>query len=172
MPLADDVPFEIGALVSCGVTTGGGAVFNTANLQPTDTAVVIGCGGVGMSIIQAARAAGARMVVAVDPVPAKRELAVHLGASVAIDPAELAETTEKITENEGFDVAFEAVGAPATIRAVYDSTRRGGTTVIVGVGARDAMVEFSAYELYGSGKRLIGSVFGSSGSALRSVIVF
>ncbi len=161
VPLPDGVPYDIGALVSCGVTTGVGAVFNTAALQPGSTVVVIGCGGVGMSIIQAARAAGADVVVAVDPVADKRSLAVKFGASESAEPADLPEQIAKTTSSEGFDVAFEAVGAPATIRAAYDATRRGGTTVIVGVGPKDQRVEFSAYELYADGKQLIGSVFGS-----------
>ncbi|GAB3504622.1 alcohol dehydrogenase catalytic domain-containing protein [Amycolatopsis cihanbeyliensis] len=159
--LPDGVPYEIGALVSCGVSTGVGAVLNTAELAEGATAVVIGCGGVGMSIVQAARAAGAATVVAVDPVPAKRELARTLGASIAAAPAELAEHLPTAGGEAGFDVAFEAVGLPETIRSAYDATRRGGTTVIVGVGAAEATVPFSARELYASGRRLVGSVFGS-----------
>lgn len=153
--LPDDVPFEVGALISCGVSTGIGAVLNTARLRVGETAVVIGCGGVGLSIVQAARAAGAASVVAVDPVPVKRELAMTLGASAAVEPSGLADTAE-------FDVAFEAVGTPATIRAAYDATRRGGTTVIVGVGSADDTVPFTARELYASGRKLVGSVFGST----------
>nr|WP_042178099.1 alcohol dehydrogenase catalytic domain-containing protein [Kibdelosporangium sp. MJ126-NF4]CEL12966.1 Alcohol dehydrogenase [Kibdelosporangium sp. MJ126-NF4]CTQ98651.1 Alcohol dehydrogenase (EC 1.1.1.1) [Kibdelosporangium sp. MJ126-NF4] len=157
VPLPDDVPFEIGALVSCGITTGVGAVRNTAALRQGDSAVVIGCGGVGMAVVQAARAAGASRVLAVDPVAAKRQLALTLGATAVAAPDELAGVI-----GDGFDVAFEAVGIPDTIRAAYDATRRGGTTVVVGVGASDAVVPFTARELYASGRRLVGSVFGSS----------
>ncbi|ONI81495.1 hypothetical protein ALI144C_19435 [Actinosynnema sp. ALI-1.44] len=157
VPLPDDVPFEIGALVSCGITTGVGAVRNTAALRQGDSAVVIGCGGVGMAVVQAARAAGAATVLAVDPVAAKRELALTLGATAVAAPDELTGVM-----GDGFDVAFEAVGIPGTIRAAYDATRRGGTTVVVGVGAPDAVVPFTARELYASGRHLVGSVFGSS----------
>lgn len=153
--LPDDVPFEIGALVSCGVSTGVGAVRNTARLSGGETVAVIGCGGVGLSIVQAARAAGAASVVAVDPVPEKRELAVTLGATAAIEPSELADAA-------AFDVAFEAVGTSTTIRAAYEATRRGGTTVVVGVGSADNTVPFTARELYASGRKLVGSVFGST----------
>ncbi|MBB5956991.1 S-(hydroxymethyl)glutathione dehydrogenase/alcohol dehydrogenase [Saccharothrix tamanrassetensis] len=162
VPLPDGVPFEIGALVSCGVTTGVGAVRNTAALAAGSSAVVIGCGGVGMAIVQAARAAGAAAVLAVDPVAAKRELALELGATDVAEPAGLAAAVASVTGGEGFDVAFEAVGVPETIRSAYDATRRGGTTVVVGVGAADAVVPFTARELYASGRRLVGSVFGSS----------
>lgn len=155
VPLPADVPFEVGALISCGVSTGVGAVRNTARLRAGDTAVVIGCGGVGLSIVQAAHAEGAASVVAVDPIPVKRELAMTLGATAAIEPSELADAA-------AFDVAFEAVGTPATIRAAYDATRRGGTTVVVGVGSEDATVPFTARELYASGRQLVGSVFGST----------
>jgi S-(hydroxymethyl)glutathione dehydrogenase / alcohol dehydrogenase len=116
---------------------------------------VIGCGGVGLSIVQAARAAGATSVVAVDPVPVKRELARTLGASAAIEPTELAEAGR-------FDVAFEAVGTSTTIRSAYDATRRGGNTVVVGVGSADDTVPFTARELYASGRKIVGSVFGST----------
>ncbi|WP_410652807.1 zinc-binding dehydrogenase [Amycolatopsis sp. cmx-4-54] len=160
--LPDDVPFEIGALVSCGITTGVGAVRNTAALRQGDSAVVIGCGGVGMAVVQAARAAGASEVLAVDPVAAKRELASRLGATAVASPDELTGAIGALTEGDGFDVAFEAVGIPGTIRAAYDATRRGGTTIVVGVGAPDAVVPFTARELYANGRRLMGSVFGSS----------
>jgi S-(hydroxymethyl)glutathione dehydrogenase / alcohol dehydrogenase len=153
--LPDDVPFEVGALISCGVSTGVGAVRNTAGVRAGDTVVVIGCGGVGLSVVQAARAAGAASVVAVDPVAVKRELAITLGATAAVDPSELAGEGE-------FDVAFEAVGSSATIRLAYDATRRGGTTVVVGVGSTDDTVPFTARELYASGRKLVGSVFGST----------
>src|SRR5262245_39777932 len=141
--LPDDVPFEVGALISCGVSTGVGAVRNTAQLRGGETTVVIGCGGVGLSIVQAARAAGAASVVAVDPVPVKRELALALGATEAITPAEPIAPAS-------FDVAFEAVGTSATIRSAYDATRRGGTTVVVGVGSAADTVPFTARELYAS----------------------
>lgn len=161
VPLPDDVPYEVAALISCGVSTGVGAVLNTARLRSDDTAVVIGCGGAGMSIVQAARAPGARAIVAVDPVAYKRDLARKLGASTAIAPDMLTDQVAESTGGEGSGVAFEAVGNPSTIRAAYGATRRGGT-VIVGVGSADADVPFSARELYASGRHLVGSVFGST----------
>lgn len=161
--LPSDVPYEIGALVGCGVTTGVGAVINTAQVTPGSSVAVIGCGGVGLSAVQAAAAQGAATVVAVDPVPAKRELARTLGATHAVAPDELASVARDATgPATGFDFAIEAVGAAATIRAAYDCLRRGGTLAIAGVGPKDAEVSFSPYELYASEKRILGSVFGSS----------
>src|SRR5919198_1676206 len=81
--IADDIPFEIAALVACGVMTGVGAVINTARVEPGSTVVVIGCGGVGISVIQGARLAGAAQIVAVDPVVAKHDTARHFGATHA-----------------------------------------------------------------------------------------
>lgn len=159
--LPDDVPFDIGALVGCGVSTGVGAVMNTAQVAAGSSVVVIGCGGVGLSAIQAARAAQALRVVAVDPVSSKRELALGLGATDALAPEDLAAFAAAMDQG-GFDYAIEAVGAAATIRAAYDAVRRGGTAVIAGVGPKDTEVTFSPYELYAGERRLVGSVFGST----------
>jgi S-(hydroxymethyl)glutathione dehydrogenase/alcohol dehydrogenase len=161
--LPADVPYEVGALVGCGVTTGVGAVVNTARVTSGSSVVVIGCGGVGLSAIQAAAAQGATTVVAVDPVAAKRELALALGATHAVAPDQLAALARDSTgPARGFDFAIEAVGAAATIRAAYDCLRRGGTLAVAGVGPKDTEVTFSPYELYASEKRIVGSVFGSS----------
>ncbi|MEU1980886.1 zinc-binding dehydrogenase [Nocardia sp. NPDC019395] len=163
VPLPSDVPYEIGALVGCGVTTGVGVVVNTAGVTPGSSVVVIGCGGVGLSAVQAAVAQGASRVVAVDPVEAKRTLALALGATSAITPEELPDTALALTGPAGgFDFAIEAVGAATTIRAAYDSLRRGGTLAIAGLGPKDTEVAFTPFELYSTEKRIAGSVFGSS----------
>ncbi|MFE5703388.1 zinc-binding dehydrogenase [Rhodococcus koreensis] len=161
--LPDDVPYEVGALIGCGVTTGIGAVVNTAQVTAGSSVAVIGCGGVGLSAVQAAVAQGAASVVAVDPIQDKQTLARSLGATAAISPAELDATARTTTGAAGgFDFAIEAVGNAATIRAAYDSLRRGGTLAIAGVGPKDTEVAFNPYELYASEKRIVGSVFGSS----------
>lgn len=157
-----EVPFEIAALVGCGVLTGVGAVANTAQVEVGSTVVVIGCGGVGISAIQGARLAGASAVVAVDPIESKQELARHFGATHATSPDGLADVSQAVTGGEGFDYAFEVVGVSATIRAAYDAARRGGTAVVVGAGAPDDMVELSAQELFLDGKRLLGCFYGSA----------
>jgi S-(hydroxymethyl)glutathione dehydrogenase/alcohol dehydrogenase len=160
--IADDVPFEIGALVACGVMTGVGAVINTAKVEPGATVLVIGCGGVGISVIQGARLAGAAQIVAVDPIVDKHETAKHFGATHAITPEQLAETHTTLTESQGWDYTFDVVAAPATIRSAWDNARRGGTVVVVGAGRGDAMVQFSAQELFLHDKRLLGSFYGGA----------
>ncbi len=157
-----DTPFEVAALVGCGVSTGVGAVINTARVEPGSSVVVIGCGGVGVAALQGARLSGASVILGVDPVPAKHALAARFGATHTCTPDELVARTAELTGGEGFDYAFEVVGAPATIRAAWQATRRGGTTVVVGVGAMDAKVEFSPFELVFDGKALLGSLYGSA----------
>jgi S-(hydroxymethyl)glutathione dehydrogenase/alcohol dehydrogenase len=155
------VPYDIACLVGCAVTTGVGAVINEADVAAGDTVAVIGCGGVGMSVILGAVLAGASAIVAVDTSAVKREQALELGATHAVDPADLRALGKAVHGGTGFHVAFEAVGLPATIRAAYDSVRRGGTAVVLGIGAADQTVEFSAYELAWTAKRLVGSTYGS-----------
>ena len=162
IPIPRDVPLDLAALVGCGVTTGMGAAMNTAKVHPGSTVVVIGCGGVGISVIQGARVSGAATIVAVDPVAKKREWAQQFGATHAVAPDELAGLTAELTQGRGFDYAFEVVGQSETIRSAWEATRRGGTTVVVGVASMDQKVEFSAFELFYSEKRLIGSFYGSA----------
>ena len=160
--VAHDVPFEVAALVGCGVMTGVGAVINTAKVEPGSTVVVIGCGGVGISVIQGARLSGATVIVAVDPVQEKHALVKRFGATHATTPEGLADLVQSLTGGEGFDYAFEVVGLPSTIRSAYDAARRGGTAVIVGIGSATAKVEFSPQELAVMEKKLLGCFYGSA----------
>jgi S-(hydroxymethyl)glutathione dehydrogenase/alcohol dehydrogenase len=157
-----DVPYEIAALVGCGVMTGVGAVINTARVEPGATVAVIGCGGVGISAIQGARLSGASVVVAVDTMEAKHAHALRLGATHAVHPDHLAELQGQLTGGEGFDYAFEVVGLPQTIRTAWSAARRGGTVVIVGAGRTDAQVEFTPFELLFDGKKLLPSLYGGA----------
>lgn len=160
--VANDVPYEIAALVACGVMTGVGAVLNTAKVEPGSTVVVIGCGGVGTSVIQGARLASATTIVAVDPVVGKHEIAKRFGATHAVTPDGLAELNQSLTGNMGFDHTFDVVGIPATIRSAWDVARRGGNVTVVGAGRADAMVQFSAQELFLHDKTVRGSFYGSA----------
>jgi S-(hydroxymethyl)glutathione dehydrogenase/alcohol dehydrogenase len=162
IPLADDVPFEIGALIGCGVMTGVGAALNTAKVRPGSSVAVIGCGGVGISVIQGARICGAAEIVAIDQVDGKLEWAKTFGATKTAKGVEQAqEVMTAVTGGEGFDYVFVVVGRSETIRLSWDLTRRGGTTVIVGAGRMEDMVQFSAFELFFSEKKLLGSYYGS-----------
>ena len=158
----DDVPFEIASLVGCAVMTGVGAALNTAKVAPASSVVVFGCGGVGISAIQGARVAGAAEIVAVDLVDQKLEDAQRFGATHAVKPDELDTLKASLTGGDGFDYAFEAIGLPETMRAAYDATRRGGTTCVIGVGAADKEISFSALELFFNEKRFVGSYYGSA----------
>ncbi|HLN18292.1 MAG TPA: Zn-dependent alcohol dehydrogenase [Acidimicrobiales bacterium] len=157
-----DIPYEVAALIGCGVTTGVGAAINTAKVQPGSSAVVIGCGGVGISAIQGARLAGAAEILAVDTVPQKLEDAKRFGATHGAHPDQLAEVAAQLTGGEGFDYAFECIGIPPTFRAAWDATRRGGTTVIVGAGSDDQKLELGGFEMFFQNKRLLGSYYGEA----------
>ena len=160
--IADDVPFELAALVGCGVMTGVGAVINTARVEPGASVAVIGCGGVGIAAIQGARLSGAAVIVAVDPVEAKHAVARRFGATHAVHPDHVSDLSAELTGGEGFDYAFEVVGTPQTIRAAWSAARRGGTVVIVGAGRPDQQVEFTPFELLFDGKKMLASLYGSA----------
>lgn len=160
VPIPDDVPYDIAALIGCGVTTGIGAALNTAKVEPGSSVAVIGCGGVGISAIQGARVAGAAEIVAIDPVESRRESALAFGATDAVAPDGVADAKSRITADEGFDYVFEVVGKSATARAAYEATRRGGTVCIVGAGAMDDFAQFNMFELFFDEKRVLPSIYG------------
>jgi len=160
--IPDDVPYEIGALIGCGVTTGVGAAVNTADVEVGSSVVVFGCGGVGISAIQGARLCGAAEIIGVDTVPEKLEDAKRFGATHGAHPDDLGALRAEVTGGEGFDYAFECIGIAPTFRAAWDATRRGGTTVIVGAGRRDAMLELNGFEMFFTQKRLLGSYYGGA----------
>ncbi|MGW7092072.1 Zn-dependent alcohol dehydrogenase [Streptomyces sp. NPDC054874] len=167
VPIPDDVPFEIAALIGCGVTTGLGAAINTAKVEAGSSVAVIGCGGVGISTIQGARVQGAAQIIAVDPVASRREAALRFGATEAVAPDGLADAKQRITGGEGFDYVFEVVGKSATARTAYENTRRGGTLCIVGAGAMDDNFQVNMFELFFDEKRILPSMYGG-GDVLRS----
>ncbi|MFF3919360.1 Zn-dependent alcohol dehydrogenase [Streptomyces sp. NPDC001852] len=167
VPIPDDVPYDIAALIGCGVTTGLGAALNTADVQAGSSVAVIGCGGVGISAVQGARLKGAAEIVAVDPVASRRGSALRFGATKAVSPEELADAKQQVTGGEGFDYVFEVVGKSATARTAYENTRRGGTLVVVGAGAMDDFLQLNMFELFFDEKRILPSLYGG-GDVLRS----
>lgn len=160
--VADDVPYAYAALLGCGITTGVGAVVNTAKVSPGSTVAVVGCGGVGLSVIQGARAAGAATILAVDPLEAKHEVAKRFGATHTATPESADELRNQLTGGHGFDYAFEVVGRGATIRAAWRLAGRGGDVIVVGAGGEGEKVEFNAFELLFEGKSLKASPYGGS----------
>jgi S-(hydroxymethyl)glutathione dehydrogenase/alcohol dehydrogenase len=158
-----DVPWDVASLIGCGVTTGVGAAINTADVQPASTAVVIGCGGVGIAVIQGCRIAGATTIVAVDLNPDKLEQAKRFGATHAVAPDGLEALKKQLTgAADGFDYAFEAIGLSQTARAAYDAARRGGKVIIVGAGRTTDHVQFNMFELFFNEKAVQGSYYGSA----------
>jgi S-(hydroxymethyl)glutathione dehydrogenase/alcohol dehydrogenase len=164
VPVGDDVPFEVAALIGCAVVTGVGAVRATARLAPGGSVAVIGCGGVGQSVVMGAKLAGAEQIVAVDHSPERLECARRLGATgtVATGDGSVDEAVRALAGSCGVDTAFEVVGTPATIRLAWELTRRGGTTVVVGAGGVTERVEFTPSELFYDAKTLLGCVYGSA----------
>jgi len=162
--IADDIPLEIACVVGCAVQTGVGAVLNTARVPEGATVMVTGLGGVGLSCVQGARLAAATRVIAVDPVAARREAALGLGATDALDPADgdVAARVMDLT-GVGVDYAFEAAGKGALITTCVNATRSGGTTVVVGAPAIDENIELGAAVIFGATeKKLLGCLLGSS----------
>ena len=162
VPIPDDIPFDVAALVGCGVTTGVGAAINTAEIEPGSSVLVIGCGGVGINVIQGAVLAGASTIVAADQNPDKLALALKFGATAAVASEEIYPAVKQHTDDKGFDYAFEVVGIPDTIRAAWDATRRGGTTVVVGAGGLTERVSFNCAELFVTGRTLKACVYGNA----------
>ncbi len=159
-----DLPDDQLALIGCGVTTGVGSALNTAQVVPGSTVVVIGCGGVGQATIQGARIAGAARIIAVDPVQLKRDMALKLGATHTVDPADgdvVAQVME-LTSGRGADYAFEVIGNPDLITQAFNCTRQGGMTIAVGVPRSDAMVTIPSFPLILGEKKLVGTVYGSA----------
>ncbi|MFE2147313.1 Zn-dependent alcohol dehydrogenase [Streptomyces sp. NPDC059456] len=167
VPIPDDLPYDIAALIGCGVTTGLGAAINTAKVEAGSSVAVIGCGGVGISVIQGAKVQGAAQVVAVDPVASRREAALRFGATEAVAPEAFADAKNRITAGEGFDYVFEVVGKSATTQTAYEMTRRGGSVVVVGAGALDDNYSINMFSLFFDEKKILPSMYGG-GDVLRS----
>jgi S-(hydroxymethyl)glutathione dehydrogenase/alcohol dehydrogenase len=158
-----ELAWESAALLGCAVLTGTGAVRHTARVEAGSSVLVLGLGGVGLSVVAAARAAGAATVLAADRSEAKKALAEAAGATdflVAGDT--LSRDVRDRTGRRGADHAFECVGAAATIRAAWRATRRGGQVTVVGMGRVDDMLELSALDIFTSARTLRSSVYGSS----------
>ncbi|HEU4347443.1 MAG TPA: alcohol dehydrogenase catalytic domain-containing protein [Actinoplanes sp.] len=163
IPVPAELAWADAALLGCAVMTGTGAVRNTARVSAGESVLVIGLGGVGLSVVAAARAAGAGPIIAVDVTPAKKALAEAAGATdFAVASDGLPKDVRRLTAGRGADHAFECVGRAATIRASWRSTRRGGQVTVVGMGRADDEVALSALDIFSSARILRSSVYGSS----------
>jgi S-(hydroxymethyl)glutathione dehydrogenase/alcohol dehydrogenase len=158
-----EMPLDRAALIGCGVTTGLGAALRTAQVRPGETAVVIGCGGVGLAAIQGCRIAGASRIVAVDTMAWKLDLAVKLGATHGVDASKGDPTLEVLgLLGGGADYAFECIGLAATSAQALAMVRRGGTCVLVGVVPFGTKLELPGLDIVLQGKTVVGSMMGSN----------
>ncbi len=157
-----DIPVEIAALLGCAVITGVGAVERTAGVRPGESVAVVGCGGVGLNVIQAASLSGAYPVIAIDIRPDKIELAKTFGASHGVNAREqdTVAAVLEITEH-GVDWAFEVLGNPRTIEQAWELIRAGGTVVVVGLSPKGSKVTLPAFDFI-SEKNIRGCFYGSS----------
>ena len=161
--IRDDMPLDRASLIGCGVTTGLGAVFKTARIEPGATVAVYGAGGIGLSAVQGARIAGAGRVISVDVENSKLETARQVGATDTVNGAEVdaVEAIQELTAG-GVDYAFECIGLKKTCEQAWSSSRPGGTTVIVGMMPFGEKIEITGYEVFMLEKRLQGSMMGSN----------
>jgi S-(hydroxymethyl)glutathione dehydrogenase/alcohol dehydrogenase len=160
----DDTPLDIACVIGCAVQTGVGAVLNTTRVPEGATVLVVGGGGIGISIVQGARVAGATRIILSDPIKSRREAVPRFGATDVIDPTtqNVAEQVFRITDGIGVDNAFDAVGSTVAIEACLTATRNGGTTTLVGAGALDQTIPMPPPVMWALNERkLIGSTLGS-----------
>nr|WP_322762161.1 NDMA-dependent alcohol dehydrogenase [Frankia sp. Cr2] len=168
----DDVPFQVACLVGCGVPTGWGSSVRAAGIVPGDVIIIVGTGGVGMNAVQGARYVGATRVIAVDPVPFKRELALKMGATDAfadIEPA--AELARSITNGQGADAAVVTVGVVTGqhLAQAFAAIRKGGTVVATAAGNQNETgIPVNLLELTMYQKRIQGAIYGM-GSPVREI---
>jgi NDMA-dependent alcohol dehydrogenase len=162
--LESDIPIDAAALIGCGVLTGFGAAVNTASIRPGDTVAVVGCGGVGLNVIQGAKHAGAERIIAVDMVEGKLKRAEKFGATSLVNAsADPVAQVMELSGGRGADVAFEVIGLGPTIEQTFQMTRRGGQAIIVGVPAFDVTLTITpAMDLLFQEKQIRGSWYGSS----------
>ena len=164
VPVKTSLGDEELSLLGCGVTTGLAAAFNTARVTPGSSVAVIGCGGVGQSVIQGARIAGAAVIVAVDPVRDRREGSLRAGATHAVDPADgdPVEQVRALTHGRGADYSFEVVGRPELMVQAFEMARTSGTVTLIGMPAVTDTLTLPAIKAVFSGKRLAGASVGGA----------
>ncbi|MCB0996311.1 MAG: Zn-dependent alcohol dehydrogenase [Acidimicrobiales bacterium] len=163
IPIDKRVPLTSACLIGCGVVTGTGAVFNRARVYRGDSVAVIGVGGIGLNVIQAARIAGATRIIAIDANPAKEEFARRFGATDFIDAAQADDTVLEVRKlsGSGVDHSFECVGNVNLMRQAVDMVGPGGQTIILGVAPMDHEVSFQPTTIY-QDKSIMGCRYGST----------
>lgn len=163
IPIRPDMPLDRAALIGCAVMTGVGAVLNTARVEPGSTMAVFATGGVGLNIIQGGMLANASQIIAIDLLDNKLEYAKQVGATHVINASRVdpVGAIRELTAGQGVDYAFDAIGLPQVSRQAYDSTRAGGTTVVVGIAPTGAEIPIPA-SIAASSKTVKGCFYGST----------
>ncbi|MBA52701.1 MAG: alcohol dehydrogenase [Acidimicrobiaceae bacterium] len=161
--IPDAVPYEVAALIGCGVATGVGAAIHRGKISEGDTVVVVGAGGVGLSAVMGARMAGAERIIAVDLAAEKKHLSTDLGATdfVAADDGAI-DAVLSFTEGRGADVVIEAIGDTALQESWLRAVRPGGTMVLVGVPSTSDETRFISADLIRSEKTIKGSYYAAT----------
>ena len=162
--MPEETDLATACILGCAVMTGVGAVLNTARVTPGSTVMVVGLGGVGMSVIQGARIAGASRIIGIDPVAGRRDQAVQFGATDVADPADVPahRLARDLTAGIGVDYAFDAVGRTAVVESLMKGIRRGGMTVVVGLPRADETFAIGGLGLNLYEKKLVGCYLGSA----------
>ncbi|MFL4473156.1 alcohol dehydrogenase catalytic domain-containing protein [Paeniglutamicibacter sp. MACA_103] len=156
VPVGDDVPADVAALLGCAMLTGGGALINVARPNPTDSVAVIGLGGVGLAALLTARALGVQRIVAIDAQSAKFDTALAMGASAALTP------DEALASGERFTVVVEAAGHPLALENGIHLTAPGGITVTVGLPRPGQETRIDPLTLTAEARTIVGSYLGSA----------
>jgi S-(hydroxymethyl)glutathione dehydrogenase/alcohol dehydrogenase len=165
IPIPGELSFDAAALLGCCLTTGAATIFNTADTRPGQSVLIIGCGGVGLGAVQAARIAGANRIIAAEPEPEpephRRKAAHTLGATDTIDPTreDLPTAISTLTDQHGVDIAVEAVGDSSLAEAAFAALAPGGRAVVLGMMPVHDQIKVPA-RLLRHGRSLAGSVMG------------
>lgn len=162
--IRDDAPFQTSCYIGCGVTTGVGAVVNTAKVAPGDNIAVFGLGGIGLNVIQGARMAGAGQIVGVDINPAKEEWGRRFGMTDFIDASQCADVVAALVEmtDGGVDYSFDCTGNTDVMRQALESCHRGwGTSIIIGVAEAGKEISTRPFQLV-TGRNWRGTAFGGA----------
>ena len=164
VPIPKDLPMEVAALVGCAVMTGVGAVMNTARVNPGAAVLVVGAGGVGLNCVMGAALVGAQPIIVADVVDSKLETAMDFGATHVVNAKtqDLVEAVRELTNGEGVDFSFEAIGNPTAMTQAFQAVRRGGMTTAVGIAPLGSEMAVNAGELVYMEKTLRGSYYGST----------
>lgn len=166
VPMPKVVPLEVAALIGCAVTTGVGAVLNTAKVEPGSSVVVIGAGGVGLSVIMGSKLAGAAQIITVDAHESKGDIALAFGATdFILNRPETNEAVRSLTGGRGADYVFEAVGIPALQEQSLELTRPGGTAILVGISPMGSGTNLPGAILTRQEKTVTGSYYGTANTA-------